>query len=398
MEDLQNRDCDVDDGLWITSGGIDVADYPKREFSFGEIKRAGKLLSGVISVDARISEDVLHAFRVAHNWRMAHALPMIIERSRLAFAAKGGVVTAGRVKRMASIRKKLQRTTISLRDMQDLGGCRAVMPGAKEVLAVVQRILGRDYRSGPVFVSDYLSHPKPDGYRGVHVVVEFGGVGRSEGHSGQRLEIQVRTRLQHSWSTAVEVVGALLNQDFKGGEGDPDWRRLMVLMSDYYALCDGLPLLDTSPQTHSRLCREIREIDDSIGALGFLTAVRDAMGRRVASPAASPLYMLSMDAVSREIRADRSSGILIGDDADFGEDGEQRQSVIVSVDRADDLRRAFPNFYLDVARFTTMLGRAVKQRSLLLTHSGRVDLAGIPHGKIAGQQPSAAPGARLRRG
>jgi len=266
--------------------------------------------------------------------------------------------------------------------MQDLVGCRAVMANKAGVVDVVQELIEGAYKSRPTYISDYLTTPKPDGYRGIHVVVDFSGTGRTEAYSGQRLEIQVRTRLQHSWSTAVEVIGAITNQDMKGGGGDPAWRYLMVLMSDYYALCDGFTLQSDCPQTHAQLCRAIREVDAEIGALSLLTAVRNAMERFVDAPSTGPLYMLSMDAVSRSVRAERRDGIMIAGDDDFEEVGEQKQSVIVSVDGSADLRRAFPNFYLDIAKFTTMLGRAIKQRKLVKTYEGRIDFPVIPAGRV----------------
>jgi ppGpp synthetase/RelA/SpoT-type nucleotidyltranferase len=368
MESLQTIGVLGPDAEQEWLGGIGVADYPKREFSFGDIKRASSVLSRHISEEDRHSDDVLRAFAVAHNWRMAHALPMITERRRLALVATGGLVTAGRVKRMASIRKKLMNTTIGLRDMQDLGGCRAVMAGRGGVGVVLRELMQGNYRSRPTYVSDYLTKPKPDGYRGVHVVVDFAGAGQSEPYTGQRIEIQIRTRLQHSWSTAVEIVGAVTNQDFKGGGGDPRWRRFLALMSDYYALCDGFALQHDGPQTESRLCREIQDAGAEIGALELVTGIRDAMERYVVAPTRGPMYMLSMDAVSRSVSAVRRDGIMIADDNDFDEVGDQTQSVIVSVDRSADLRQAFPNFYLDIAKFTMMVGRALNRRKLRLTY------------------------------
>lgn len=367
-----------EDGLQEFIESIPVADYPRRQFSFADIKRVGKMLAEDIPEVRRQDDDVLLAFRIAHNWRMAHALPMIVERKRLGYIAQGGVVTAGRVKRMASIRKKLKRGTTDLRQMQDLGGCRAVMSNVPDLLRVVSRYLdGGQTRSDVKYVSDYLTRPKADGYRGVHLIIKFAGVGLSEDYSGQRLEVQVRTRLQHSWSTAVEVIGSVLDQDLKGGRGDQRWRDLMALMSDYYALHDGLPLRSEAPQTQAQLCRAIKDIDQEISALDLLTNLRAAMGKYVENPEASQMYMLSMNAITREVRAERRSTISIASGDDYDEIGDRKQTVIVSVDDASHLRRAFPNFYLDVAKFTTMLGRAVKNRKVEKSFRGTFSLPEI---------------------
>ncbi|OWJ73910.1 RelA/SpoT domain-containing protein [Haematobacter missouriensis] len=371
---LQNQVLGGEDDADHFMSSIPVADYPKRIYSFGQIKRAGKILSEDLPDGSQTSDEVLEAFRIAHNWRMAHALPMIVERKRLAFIAKGGFVTSGRVKRMASIRKKLTRGSTDLRQMQDLGGCRAVMPSLLTLGEVVARYTGGSTKSTMDRYSDYLSSPKSDGYRGIHLILNFEGVGQSEEFSGQKLEIQVRTRLQHSWSTAVEVIGAVLNQDLKAGGGDDRWRLLLALMSDYYALCDGVPLRPAAPQTQSQLCRAIREVECELGALAFLKAIRDSMSYYVSSPDNAWMYRLSMDSLSRTVAAYQAGKITAVNGEDYDELDEQRQTVIVSVDTARDLPRAFPNFYLDVSHFTAMLVRAVKNRKLHRTYHGAVDL------------------------
>src|SRR5690606_40369694 len=52
---------------------------------------------------------------------------------------------------------------------------------------------------------------------------------QDESYVGRRIELQVRTRLQHSWATAIEAVSLYRNQDLKHHHGDADWLRLFVL-------------------------------------------------------------------------------------------------------------------------------------------------------------------------
>lgn len=231
---------------------IPMVDYPVRQFSFGAIERAGKLLSSNIPLERVDDEVVPDAFRTAHNWRMAHAYPMVAERMRLNHIAKGGFVTAGRVKRMTSVRKKLSQGSATLRGMQDLAGCRAVMATVADCYRVFDAYKGGASASEFHRARDYMADPKPDGYRGIHAILRFGGTGRSEPYAGQHLEVQIRTRLQHVWATAIEAIGAVRGEDLKAGQGDASWLRLMALMGDYLAVCDGcLYLADTMEPTAS---------------------------------------------------------------------------------------------------------------------------------------------------
>src|SRR5207302_6231509 len=115
-------------------------------------------------------------------------------------------ITAARLKRMPSVRRKLQRLPIKLHRVQDLAGCRAVVENMEEVNAVIKALrrgsahqLHKEY--------PYIQTPKSDGYRSHHMVFEFVGLEDNKPYTGRRVEIQIRTRLQHSWATTVEAVG-----------------------------------------------------------------------------------------------------------------------------------------------------------------------------------------------
>jgi hypothetical protein len=104
-----------------------------------EIVQSGKLLRETLP---EASDEVLQAFRVAHDWRAAHAYPMHRIRHELRGKIRrdgGSGLTAGRVKRMASIRRKLSSSPVSLYQMQDLAGIRAILP---KILTVRNRVVG----------------------------------------------------------------------------------------------------------------------------------------------------------------------------------------------------------------------------------------------------------------
>jgi hypothetical protein len=95
--------------------------------------------------------------------------------------------------------------------MEDIAGCRAILPGgAKEVAGVLKRIR----RNWEVLrIEDYVASPKDTGYRAIHVVV------RRDGHP---VEVQLRTPGQHEWAEAVERWAARTRFPLKDGEGASD--------------------------------------------------------------------------------------------------------------------------------------------------------------------------------
>jgi hypothetical protein len=73
--------------------------------------------------------------------RDSHVLPMRQIRSELIGQVRRSRArgqTAARLKRMPSIRRKLQKISVPLSSIQDLAGCRAILPTLKDVNAVIK--------------------------------------------------------------------------------------------------------------------------------------------------------------------------------------------------------------------------------------------------------------------
>jgi hypothetical protein len=96
-------------------------------YSRDEIAEAGR----VLLADLASLEDREVARAVANNWRSSHAFPLNtlqINLRKVTRSLDSDPTVAQRIKRLPSIESKLRRLTwLSLADMQDLGGCRAVL-------------------------------------------------------------------------------------------------------------------------------------------------------------------------------------------------------------------------------------------------------------------------------
>ncbi len=165
-------------------------------------------------------------------WRAAHATPLATATMGL----KSRVSTAGciegsrisqRLKRIPTILDKLHRQPkMELGRMHDIGGCRAVLGDLSEVYEVLDRYRARPTVGG-IKVQDYIEKPKPDGYRGVHVIVKY---------HGRRIEVQLRTQVQHEWAYTVETVTSRYGLAIKSGGGPPPVREWFQAVSEAMAL------------------------------------------------------------------------------------------------------------------------------------------------------------------
>jgi len=141
------------------------------------------------------------------------------------------VVVSQRLKRTVTTVRKLARFSgMNLARMQDIGGCRAIVPTREEVEGVVRRIRHNWDLKG---FDDYTESPKDTGYRAVHVIVE---------RQGRLIEIQLRTPLQQRWAQEVDRVGGRIGAFLKDGVGPLELLRYFERVAYVVGLREkGLP-------------------------------------------------------------------------------------------------------------------------------------------------------------
>jgi ppGpp synthetase/RelA/SpoT-type nucleotidyltranferase len=346
-------------------------DFPQFDFSKTQLKDVSRALR----IDLPFGSDeeqqrALDVFAVANAWRDSHVYPMTVMRRTLAAQVrKSGVhaVTAARVKQMRSIRKKVREQTIGIDRMQDLGGCRVIVTTMAQVDSVAAMCL-KAFPHDFVRQKDYTREIKELGYRSNHMIYRFRPRDdEEEVFDGRFIELQIRTRLQHSWATAAEAIGVFRNEDFKHGEGDPKWLRLLRLVAEEFALTEGCIPHETMTQRKQRVA-EIRDLDQDIDALRTLESVnvafRSAEGLKFAEKAKYLVITQTPATGQVSVRGfdDPKMGAAHYDTADRMAVGGMN-SVLVQVDHVENLQAAYPNYFGDVKVFTDNLRRITKGKA-----------------------------------
>jgi hypothetical protein len=277
-------------------------------------------------------------------------------------------VVAQRLKRRSSVELKLRRNPdMALSRMQDIGGCRAVLRTVDRVdrlLAFYDEPRSRQRNIGGEFVAkrDYISAPKADGYRSVHLIYKYRSSARPQ-WDGLRIEIQVRSRFQHAWATALETVDTFTSQSLKAGAGILRWRRFFVLMSTAIARLEKRPDCPDCPESPELLKGEVRELATELRVEALLNGWSEALRYLPIQPRArAGVHLLYLDSGRDELTATSFS------DADQARASEaymraeseaQRQpaaqAVLVSVEAVQALRIAFPNYFADTTLFVGLL-------------------------------------------
>jgi len=336
------------------------------EFDASEINKAARILVANASANEKLDSQAL---AIVNNWRSAHDYALngihMTMKGRAKRIVGGNVDSAQRIKRLESILLKLgDRPTMKLSQMQDIGGCRVILPSIKDVYAL------RDMydRDPPVHEAltpkDYVDEPVPDsGYRSLHLKYRFKGRGTSLPWDGLKIEMQIRTQLQHQWATAVETAGALKDQAFKSRRGDLAWRRFFTLVSSLFASHEGCPLVPSTPTNISEIVAEIRDLNTENH---ILSTLRDyaATLKEIKQKGAGHYFVMRLSPLKREVEIWQFSKSEAGRSTTFMEELERAteppgQVVRVTVESLDALRRAYPNYFLDTTAFTTEVQRAL---------------------------------------
>ena len=336
------------------------------QFDAKEINRAGRALVN-IPVEGEDDSEWIEAFELVNKWRATHAGPLRTFRSNLRRRVGSRGIVAQRLKRMPTIISKLERLPrLKLSKLQDIGGCRAIVPTPNDAFRHATDLINSRIRHRLVRYKDFIDDPRSTGYRGLHLIYSYSSE-RSARWDGLNIEIQVRSQLQHQWATAVEVVGFFTDNDLKSNLGDSRWLRFFALMSSVVARQEGAPSVPGTPTDESELVREVRahamdlEVTTRLNAFKAITR-----GLEHFQGFGNPWIVLELDLdahsiAMRPFRPRDESGATAWYAAREIEsrDNPRRHVVLVSARSVNELRRAYPNFFTDLNEFRNLVERTI---------------------------------------
>lgn len=337
-----------------------------------EVNRAGKLLAtvadyrdtGEFPEDYDFSE-MMQAWFTIGNWRSSHAYPLNHIQNLLRTRSKATVksaVVAQRLKRMASIIEKLQLLPhMDLTKMQDIGGCRAIVSSVNQVDEISGRFENRQLSHQLHNKKDYIRTPKPSGYRGIHLVYRFNSR-MVDCYNDMRIEIQLRTNLQHAWANTVELVGNFNKQALKKSLGDEQWLRFFALMSTVLAHREAGPVVPGTSEKLSETIDEVRELNRQLDAqrmINMISIVPKSIEEKMPN---ARYYLLATDydtgmvsvrGFGEKEAVAAQEAYLKKEQSVLSQPG--KNVVLVSVDSMKNLRKAYPSYFSDTMTFVGQL-------------------------------------------
>lgn len=329
------------------------------QYSKSEINKAGS----VIADSTPPKEEREKAITILNNWRASHAYPLQVICSNLRKRNPDAIVVQ-RLRRLESITGKLKRfPDMNLYRMQDLGGCRVILDTIDQVYdsvssyknSCIRHILKREY--------DYIKNPKTSGYRSYHVVYQFQSDKKDTYNKNMLIEIQFRTKLQHIWATAVEMMGIYTKSNLKSSQGNEDILRFFTLVSSLFAIKEEMPVCPNTSDWADELIDEIMEIDKRSNIIIKLKAINQAIQsteKIKKTNLKNGFYLLILDYKdsSLEIYPFKQSDFELAANIYSNietECADVVDVVLVSVKSFDILKIAYPNYFVDIREFISVL-------------------------------------------
>lgn len=329
-------------------------------FTRSQIKKAGKILREKTNAGL---QELIDAENALTYWRTIHGKIMTdfyeIVRSEVEKINPKAVVVQ-RLKRCPSIAAKLNRyPETQLTTIQDIAGIRAIMKDMKEVELLRESL--KKYAQVHEFKTydNYITNPKTSGYRSIHLIFRYKDQNDPE-RNGLLIEIQLRTELQHSWATAVETMGAFLGTNLKFGEGQQKWLKYFALTSNAFSYIEGTPQVPgydhlSREETFIQAVYEYNYNQIEVNLRGFVVAV-EAISKQTTVKAVYYLLNLDIKKLTLNIKGYPTELFEFANkeytklEKQYSGNNDY-QVVLVSIESINELKEAYPNYFLDTKAF-----------------------------------------------
>ena len=333
------------------------------KFGRNQINKAGKII-----LSAREGKEYDSAMQKINEWRTLHLPALETLQVEVTSLLKSKGITfslvSKRLKRISSIIYKLDlNPEMGLGGMQDIGGLRIVLDDINILKTVHSILLNNIPKSFDLIkVMDYVLYPKDSGYRSIHFMYKYKST--ESDSNDARVELQIRTKLQHSWAMAVETAGLITSTSLKSSMGDDEWLNFFKLVSSLFAIKERQPILknhsNNSYDMHT-LMRMLFQTNYTHKQIDTLKALKVTVDHAENEEFRNGYYILNIDFVNKRVKIHA-----------FSKDEEYEASieysnleksikdsdnavVLVSVPKIKELKDAYPSYFLNTDDFISVL-------------------------------------------
>lgn len=326
-------------------------------YSRNQINKFGNIILG-----SKDEAEVVEAQRKIDEWRNSH-LPVMdkLFASISKVFKDNGIkyeLSSQRLKRMSSIVLKLDlHPDMGLGGLYDIGGIRFVFENVatlKNAIELCSNICPDGFRK--MAQRDYISYPKDSGYRSYHLVFKRESDNKEE--DGLKIELQLRTKLQHNWATAVETAGLISNTSIKSGQGSDEWQDFFRIVSALFSMKESLPRNDVyANYTRAQLLSDFNRIDSQKQYVDLLSALKTTIVKGQDEKYKNGYQVLFVEFEPKTVKIHsfqkndgEKAAALYSQLENKIEEGKEAV-VMVNVKNIEELKQAYPSYFLNANEF-----------------------------------------------
>lgn len=334
--------------------------------SASQAKRYSKILKRVLPQEDPSNAAAVKAVQL---WR-AQCMPATRQCFATLLECCDGVdaIITYRMKRVPSIIQKIRRPyNYELSTLDDVGGCRVIVKNIDD-LRLVQRRLEEKYAYSCSTIrktKDYIQIPKDTGYRSCHILTK-----QHTDIGTYRVEIQLRTHLQHYWATALEVIDEVQGTNIKSMDTDlspySEHIRFNQLTSSLIAVIEHTPPVLDCPDNVKELVADIKQLPCTQHIMDMLSAVCGdviRIDKEYCPVDEASIFILQFlkDEQSLIVHSYSAQHIeqALNDYSTLEDDSSitvtNQNIVLVHVNNPDDLITAYPNYSANISEYVTLI-------------------------------------------
>ena len=174
------------------------------------------------------------------------------------------------------------------------------------------------------------------------------------------VELQIRTKLQHSWATAVEIIDNVEKETLKAGTGRQEYRYFFKLASALFSIEEGTTIVEGVPTTPDEIIKELYKIENTYHLREKLSAYSNAIKITGKYPRSAAYYLLVTDMRKKAISVTPYSNSEISSATNAYSAKERFKNngidvVLVAGNNFDVIRESYPNYFLEAKFFLQKL-------------------------------------------
>lgn len=211
---------------------------------------------------------------------------------------------------------------------------------------------------------NYIVTPKESGYRSIHFVYKYSS--SNNDYDGLRVELQIRTKLQHFWAMAVETAGLVTKTPLKSSQGADEWLEFFKLVSSLFAIKENRNILsihsDQGLATRD-LMKRLYILDQKYNLCDTLKALRVTNNVALTENYANNYYILNINFNAKRVSVnpynDETKAMSDYSRLERVSQDSKNAVVLVAVSKIKELQEAYPSYFLDTSDFLRIMDRII---------------------------------------